>query len=168
MFADIPDTFDSESVSLDFSGSDVMAFAPAELIEELSTYSDLYEGRVFFIVGRVLQSAVRPSAFGLGREIVLTAKSGGSVAVVGTPYNPTDSCCYRRGQVIYALVSPAALGDARIGHGNALRRAVYVVTSSGDETGLDSPTITAVSFPIRRFEIGSDAIRSRATEVRRP
>jgi hypothetical protein len=168
MFREIPNEFSSETVSLDLLGGDVLAFTPSELIGEVSTYTDLYEGRVFFIVGRVLRSSVRPSAFGLGREVVLAGKTDASVAVVGTPYNPTDSCCYRPGQVIYALVSLGALGDARVGRGGSLKRTVYLVTSSGGESGFDEPSIDSIEFPISRIVIGSDAICSRANAVRRP
>ena len=169
MYKDIPGTFADNTVSLDFSGSDVRAITPAELVETLPSYSILYEGEIFFIVGRVLESAIRPSAFGLGREIVLAGKTDAPVAVVGTPYDASDSSSYERGQVIYALVGVAALGDARVSRpGSELRRTVYLVTSNGDVNSLDGPAITPVRFPIARGAIGSEAIRSRAVAVRQP
>ena len=52
--------------------------------------------------------------------------------------------------------------------GRGLRRTVYLVTSKGESLGLEAPSITVVNFPIKRGEIGSEAIRSRAIAVKQP
>jgi hypothetical protein len=158
VFEPVPDTFDPEVVNLGLEGIDVEAYTPRELADDAAQYRYLQD-HVFFIVGRVIDTAFRKSAFGLGREVFIVGRDNSAVAVIGAPNNAVSTCCYDRGQVVYAVVHLAALGDARIG--GRTRQAVYVVTT--DDYAAD---ISTVDFPITN--IGSRAIRTRAIESRRP
>lgn len=157
VFTPVPDDFDLYTVQLDPLEGDVEALTPRELVDDATQYTD----ETFFIVGRITNEIVRRSEHGLGREITIVGNDPSAVAVIGAPDDAISTCCHANGDVIFALVRLAAIGNVHF-PGSPVARAAYVVTPN--DVGA---VMNDVSFPIDPKIVGSHAIRARAEAARR-
>jgi hypothetical protein len=159
VYGPVPESFDTDVVNLNVFGSDVSAFLPGELADAVAQFDFYAKDYTLFIVGKVIETAIHQSSFGLEREVVVVDDDGSTAAVIGAPSDAVDTCCFRPGDVVYALVRVAALGDARIA-GTKVRRVVYVVLTRDYEASIET-----VSFPIHSASEISKEITSRAETV---
>jgi hypothetical protein len=163
MFAPVPKSFATDTVNISiYDNGDVAAYSPSDLADTALQYPDLVEGRTFFIVGRVVDTAVRPSEFGLNRELIVVGANQTAAAVIGSPAGNLGIDEIGIGDVVYVVVRIAAVGDGRVAADRRVRRIVYVVTPDDSE-----PDVHKVDFPIGPTGIGSLSIRTLANASRR-